>query len=261
MGAGRPGPDADLTFVQTQIILTKMGNDVKINQIPIPSRESITDLQVHTLLNIAGLLTNYLLGPGLRDSGDAPRSSVVDGGVLMAAETTFVRVCNRLDLVLGDDERWSLKGRDTLENKMVEMYDAHKQFTEVQTNSAYLLGTPHARFRPSMARIEGGYAVFLGPMENPLIVGVGENLADALYQFDQKFMGELPAEVMAFANRREKELDEHEKLDQRRVEQTDGTEKTRRKPRGNRKGPRPLGDEHRPKGGRDGAEEAGSNAS
>lgn len=197
--------------------------------------------QVNTLLNIGGLLLNYIRP---MESANVPGSAPqIDPSTKMAAETTFIKVCNTLDSILDERSRWTMKGLGKLEKALHHMYAANEDFIETQTQAAYLLTCPHSRFRPTLAKLsDGNFAAILGDISKPetAIIGIGPSAEAALLNFDEVFTGREKEQILAVTQQEQKH--EQEKLDDGRAGAAPRDEEKRKKPRRNRKGPGPKSD-------------------
>src|SRR6185369_12897247 len=78
---------------------------------PIPTRDSVSQMQVGAILSVMHALQSYLLYNASRDPEDHPE---LDGGAHAAAVTTFAKACDRMDKILEDDKRWTLTDHDAL---------------------------------------------------------------------------------------------------------------------------------------------------
>lgn len=167
-----------------------------ITPISLPQRDSVTSLQVSTLLNVGVALMGVLLHP-TREHDD-PKwqgGKALDGGVLNSAEATFIGVCNRLDSIIADQSRWDFASQNTLEEKLAQVYSAHVEFSKAQTAVARDLMLPHRKFNPTLFKLpDGNWAAILGDLSNldNAIIGVGVTPALALSAFDGMVTGKLP---------------------------------------------------------------------
>lgn len=185
-----------------------------ITPISLPQRDSVTSLQVGTLLNIGVALMGVLLHP-TREQDD-PKwkdNKALDGGVLNSAEATFIGVCNRLDSIIADQSRWDFASQNTLEEKLSQVYGAHIEFTKAQTEAVRELGLPHRKFNPKLFKLpDGRWAAILGDMHrlDNAIIGVGITPEFALLDFDGIVTGKLPDHLVHLLAETEAKNEQHE---------------------------------------------------
>lgn len=154
----------------------------------IPLKEEITDRQLGPILAVLRELQPYLLEEVV-EQGGTPASNEVDGGVESAAATTFLKACARLDAILEDESRWSMKTHNTLVAEMIKTQKAQQKFIEVQQASSENLQAPHFLLRPTLAIAADGYIAFWGNINAPgeAIIGQGKTPNEALFDFDAAF--------------------------------------------------------------------------
>jgi len=124
-----------------------------------------------------------------------------EGGAIQALEASMIQVCNRLDLITANDDRWSLQSQKESEQRLATAQNAQIDFMRAQTATAKELGTPHFRYRPTIQRLEDGtgWTAFLGdPEANPgsVIAGIGRSPEEALLNFDEIFRGHVPPHMV-----------------------------------------------------------------
>ena len=174
----------------------------------LPARDTVTNVQVTTLLQIAAQLSVVLVNP-LRESGTLPPPEV-DGGVLAAAESAFIRCCDRLEDVLAEKDRWTMQAQNAIEHQLGKAYDAQADFYRSQTALTDLAQKPHTRYRPSlMPTTDGSYVAFLGSANDleHSIFGIGGSPEEAMRAFDEVFKGKLPDNMIHWLASREAALE------------------------------------------------------
>jgi hypothetical protein len=173
-------------------------------QIPLPSRESITQHQVSVLLSsIATLL------PFFHISHDNEEGGAMDGGTRSSIQTSMIKLCGRLDKIVDDDARWSIDETKRLEQHLAELYTQNIKVLKLQQQQIYHLAKPHVRHSPGLYKLEDGtWAAILGDVNylNNAIVGVGGCPAQALEAFDEVFNGNVPIHLQAWMSVREEAL-------------------------------------------------------
>jgi len=209
-----------------------------LNPITLPQRDSVTSLQVGTLLNIGMAVMGVLLHP-TRDQED-PKwkdQKQLDGGVLNSAETTFINVCAKLDEIIADKSRWDFNSQNVLEEKLSQVYSAHIEFSKAQTEAVNNLNLPHRKFQPTLVNISGGsWAAVFGNMTKleDCVIGVGPTPALALQDFDAMFTKPMPAHLIEVLKQTEKQ-NEIKPVDERTDEPARETPKRRKVRSRNRK--------------------------
>lgn len=160
----------------------------------VPLKEEITDRQLGPILAVIRELQPYLL-EDVVEPGGTPKDRSVDGGVESAAATTFLKACARMDSILDDESRWSMKTHNTLVAEMVKTQRAQQKFIEVQQQSSENLQAPHFLLRPTLAITAGRYIAWWGDIHTAggAIIGQGDTPNDAFADFDAAF-SRTPAE-------------------------------------------------------------------
>jgi hypothetical protein len=202
----------------------------------VPEREITTQLQVSTLLNIAGTMMGALLVPH-HNFEPHHRRPELDGGCQSAAEMTFIECCNALTEIIRDKSRWSLEVTKVLELQAVKINQTHIEVLQAQKKSIDGFSTPSYRFKPTLVRLSDGmYAAFLGDLASPetSLVGIGKTAEAAFKAFDMLFSGQVPNDMVDYLLAHEEKLkQQNEKLDDTRTRSIKRRKATRRKPRGN----------------------------
>ncbi len=159
---------------------------MKPQSMVLPTREAITDQQIDSVLSIMTRLENYLI-EGTREIG--AESPELDGGVKSSAVSTFIRACNRLDVLLEDTTRWELSSVDELFKTLTETHRLQQTLFSEQVKSVKELRRPSYQLRPTLAIIEGGYMAFFGDITQPgkALIGRGKTPKEALEDFDSAF--------------------------------------------------------------------------
>lgn len=187
-----------------------MSNQRSLGNVTMPSRDSINALQIHTLLNIAGMLMPYIVEPA-REPENIPNShKKIDGEAAMAAQVTFIKVCDRLDKLVEENDRWTFDVQRTLESDLANLYQQHTVLLKEQIIATKSINLPHNRFRPTLYTLkDGNYAAILGNLDDldNAIVAVGPSPAAALQAFDMLFNGEIPPGLLDWLKQREVALD------------------------------------------------------
>lgn len=196
-----------------------MSSEKKVVPINVPERNLTTNQQTQTLLGVCGMFWSMLQGPPQADEG-LPKAGTVQGEARVAAEQTFVKAAEALQVILEDKQRWDFTFQASIESHFREATELNREFLKAQKHAAEENASPHFRWQPSLVRLTTGeWAAVLGDIENG-IVGVGDNAQEALEAFDGMFRGEISDSVKAFLEKHE----QIEKLDGSGIDQTQNPE-------------------------------------
>lgn len=158
-------------------------------------RDSVTHSQLSALLGTLATMNGVLAALDASEQ----EGGKTDGGVRMAVENTMVGVCDRIDSLVADTQRWTMEKRNELEATMIETHKSIQRANE-------MLIAPHARFKPKLAQLsDGSWIVFLGEITDldHALLGAGESPRAAIKAFDMLFNGEIPPELMHWIKQRD----------------------------------------------------------
>ena len=169
----------------------------------VPDRQSVNAHQIDTLLTMLGMLQPFVLGTPARrgffgagaEPDESPAPPKLDSGVKLSVETTFIKLCLRLDAVLEDSKRWDLSGPDKLYTAMAKAYEAQEVFLRTQAESSAAVQRPSFQHRPGVYTLGTDFVALWGDpsVEGGYIAGRGPTPAAALLDFDAAFL-RTPAE-------------------------------------------------------------------
>ena len=161
----------------------------------IPTINDYTQAQMATLLASAGVLTN-LLTAGKRfemfdEDGKVESRPELDGGVKSAAEAALIKVCDRIERMANEDQRWSLEGLGQIEKAVLDLLDSEKDQTALKTKLMEKAAAPHVVLRALVGtHPESGLWLCYSPSKQagiePLL-GIGNTPEEACQNFDEKF--------------------------------------------------------------------------
>lgn len=174
---------------------------------PLPSRDGITANQIATLLQVVGCLGAFVANTRTDDTGTVGGAN--DGGARMAAELTFAKVCARLDTIVDDPSRWDMSHQDTLEKRLLEMYDENIQCLKLAERATLQALAPSTRFKPGLIFLPKlGWVAVLGDMNalEHCVIGYGATPEQAMMAFDVNFEAGPPDAAAVLAAIREKAL-------------------------------------------------------
>lgn len=195
----------------------------------LPHRENITATQFNVLVGTFVQAANFLVAA---HNDEDREGGPLDGGVVTAVETTVINICSRIDSLLTDSARWSLKGHDKLEKSVQEIYAQQARSLRVQADAYAEITSPHHRFKPQIVRMaDGTWLAFAGnpkDLENAMC-GVGDNPKMALEAFDALFAGQVPKHVQQWIEKNKSKLpNEKNPLDSKGTDSTENPPGKRR---------------------------------
>jgi hypothetical protein len=157
----------------------------------LPGRDTVNTLQVSNLLNAINCYASFLTSAREPVDSNIPKSGYADGGAILAAEQTFIALSNRMQVMVADEARWSLAAQTDLEASLLSVHQAQKDYLRFQQAAITLSKAPHARFHPTLAKLEDGRwaAVFGDPTSAQSIIGLGHCPEEALADWDEIFDG------------------------------------------------------------------------
>lgn len=154
----------------------------------IPTKEELTNHQLGPVLAVIRELTPFLL-EDVVEPGGTPTAVNMTGEVSLAASATFIRACSRIDTILDDASRFSMKANEDLITELIKTHRAQQKFIAAQTASTTLLQRPSFALRPTVAVMGDNYIAYWGNVEKAgeAICGVGATPNEALANFDSAF--------------------------------------------------------------------------
>lgn len=159
-----------------------------------------TQAQMATLLASAGVLTNLLTASHragvFDDDGDLIDRPELDGGVKCAAESALIRVCDRIERIASDDDRWNTEGLGNVETAVLELLNAETYQASVRAETMNRMGAPHVLLRATVG-INSETGMWLCFTNTPLeskrvrpLIGIGSTAEEACQNFDDQFYAE-----------------------------------------------------------------------
>ena len=168
-------------------------------QLRVPTREKVNEQQVHTALAVLNHLQPYLLAPMRGDDDWKQEHPELDGNALASATTTFGRVCDRLDKMMGDDNRWISTDGDSVVESIKNTQASIQKYYGEQALAVAELRRPSRIFHPSFAKMGEKFSAFYASSDFPggILIGLGNTPAEAMADFDAAF-NRIPAEQLRF---------------------------------------------------------------
>lgn len=158
-----------------------------------PAPEQVTAQHVDNVLCILAELHHYLfprppVGPF--ESSTPQETPRLDGEANIAATTTFIKACSRLDAILDDPDRWTLDPHKALYAAINANYAQQFEFLKAQTAASNSICRPMFLMKPDLARLEdGSFIAYVGDITTPGcgLIGQGKTPAEAFADFDEAF--------------------------------------------------------------------------
>lgn len=161
------------------------GGQLSLN---IQSREELTAHQVGILLNIVHTMRAVAMPTG---DDNAPKSEHT-----IAAENTLIKACERIELLVEDNARWSLSQYNDTHKAILSAHKKQEQLMQANLELVEMHKRPSYQLKPTIATYANQYFLaFWGKLEEPgmVIVGRGPTPYLALLDFDRAFH-RVPAE-------------------------------------------------------------------
>lgn len=158
-----------------------------MSQIPIPSKEQITNVQINTILGLVNVLSAALRHA---DEYEESKTGALDGGVKSSLEASLMQACACLDSITADAPRWSLDSYNKLELALAQIYENQVAYLKEQRIALFKVNAPHRFMQPKLYRLtNGAYAAIYGDPNNldAAISGVGPSAEAAMLDFDRAF--------------------------------------------------------------------------
>lgn len=166
------------------------GNSSRPSVPSMPQRDLIVSQQVGTLLAAANSLMAFIANTRLQEEGAEVKP--IDGGVKSSVEATLMGICNRMDKIMSDDNRWTMEIQNTLEYQLSRLYAEHQATIAEQREAMRLSVAPQTRLSPKLIKINNGatWVAFIGdPTGDDCVLGMGSCVQDALDNFDRAVEG------------------------------------------------------------------------
>lgn len=168
----------------------------------IPTKEDLTNQQLGAILAVVRELQPYLLDE-IVEPGETPTASSLKGEAVVAATTTLIKALSRIDTILEDQSRYSIKPYFDAMAEVVKTHKAQQRFIAAQTASTEMLQRPSFALRPTVAIMGESYIAFWGTIEKAgeAICGVGNTPNEALADFDDAFDRAPKEQVIVIAEK------------------------------------------------------------
>lgn len=221
-----------------------MSNENK-GQLVVPNRENINSVQLMNLLNVFSMTTNFLLHA---QANNGLEGTKFDGGAKSAVETTVIRLCDRIDTILDETQRWTLDANNKLEAEHAAAMKEHTRMLSAQADAYAEITAPHHRLKPTLLKIgPGEWLAFSGDPDNmaSAVTGMGTCPEAAIKAFDDTFRGLSNPDLEKFLTERDTTINQNtnEKttVDEQRIERTEKPTRRRAKRGEDSGGPGPDG--------------------
>lgn len=156
--------------------------------VKVPTRDRSNQNQVGTVLAIIQTLNPYLFKGG-------PENMDVEKESGLAASVTFMKACDRLDTILGDNTRWSADDGPNVVDEIRATQQSIQQYYITQKNVLEKMARPSRLFTPKIAKAGEEFVAFFVASEFPggVLVGRGATPEKAMADFDAAF-DRIPAD-------------------------------------------------------------------
>jgi len=151
----------------------------------VPTREELTSYQVGILLHIVNSMRG-IVTQRVPEEGSVPQKPEYE----IAAETTLMKACERLESIVEDVPRWSLSQQGDIHKAMLAAHKKQEQLLQANLELVEMHKRPSIILKPTIATYADQYFIaFWGKLEEPgmHIVGRGRTPAAALADFDAAF--------------------------------------------------------------------------
>lgn len=151
-----------------------------------------------------GLLGHYLAEEGEDEEDAQPTMSVLDGGTRACIDASLIATLGRIDALVADESRW--KPFQSLDDMAIKEAQVKLHAVEVVANAAEQQQRPSARIATSLVELspDKWICVVQGTEQPGSLFGVGANPAEALADFDNRFLGALQTADVAPTQQEEK---------------------------------------------------------
>lgn len=157
----------------------------------VPPPEIITKQHIDNCLDIVGALHPYLFPPPQSPESSVPKDAQrLEGEALLAATSTFIKACSRLDNLLEDATRWTLDPHKKLYDLLNANYAQQFEFLKSQTQASNSLSRPFFLLKPDLVQTtDGEFVAYIGDVTTPGagLLGRGKTPNEAYADFDAAF--------------------------------------------------------------------------
>jgi hypothetical protein len=179
----------------------------------LPHPDAVTNNQIEGLLRVHAAMTSALAY--VRPGGDATLEPALSGESKAAVEVVLWRVCDQLERIVTDPNRWNTTFQKGLELRAESLFKQQQEFLAAQIAASQEVSKPHFKYRPEMKKLQGGgWICFVGDIEKPeegnCIIGVGQTPAEAVEAFDEQFHGRITPYMKKWLAEREQESNQNE---------------------------------------------------
>ena len=166
----------------------------------LPSPETSTRTHVDTVLSVLATLEEFLIPKAVFSESSVPSGppARLEGEASIAASTTFIHACARLDSIFKEEARWSVDHHLKTRENFHALQESQLKFLAHQTAAAAALARPRLHLKPDLVRLEDGtFVAYTGDVSTPGcgLVGRGKTPAEAYDDFDAAFTREASSQV------------------------------------------------------------------
>lgn len=168
-------------------------NQKRPNVVLLPPPEVVTEQQIHTALDVLIGLQAWMIPEVktiLDGAASTPSDFRLEGEAAIAASTTFIKACARIDALLEDNTRWGMDVHKKLQDNLEKNYAQQHDFLKAQTEASQALARPFFLMKPEFVQMpDGTFVAYVGDISIPGsgILGVGVTPQAAAEDFDKAF--------------------------------------------------------------------------
>lgn len=157
----------------------------------IPSLLEHNFNHIASLIAIVNAFIPYLV---VQKSAINDTGTEVDKEAAVAASTTFIQCCNRLDSILEDDRRWPVSGFDELKVALKNLYETQTTIVQESRQLAAETVSPHILLRPTLKQREDGTWEARYGAGKATLIGLGISPVEAMRRFNIAYYGRMQNE-------------------------------------------------------------------
>lgn len=162
--------------------------------INLPMREMTTQQQLSSLLGVAGFMWSALHRPQnpFGDPDARGPETRLSSEVTVAAQSSFIKACAAIDVIVEDTKRWDSAFQDKIEKDYAHAMDMNLEYIRAQRDAMKEYASPHHVLNPALTKLpNGSWMAYVGnPNDsNNSVIGIGQSPQECLEAFDIAFKG------------------------------------------------------------------------
>lgn len=166
--------------------------DPLIPPINLSMREMTTQQQLTSLLGVASFMWSALHRPQhpFGETETTGPETRLHSEVTVAAQSSFIKACAAIDLIVEDVKRWDTKFQEKIEADYNEGMKMNLEYMRAQRDAMKEVAAPHHSIQPQLGKLgDGSWIAFIGDLSNPeaVVAGNGNSPQEAYDAFDIAF--------------------------------------------------------------------------